>query len=85
MYYAPYVTCDFSGSSLESFNSSITTYTPNNQTLADFLFVKEEEFYVELFGLRPSTNYCCFVVAKNTNGSTVSEMHSFQTKAHGKQ
>ena len=80
MYYGSDHSCSLSGGDLENFNSSITTYTPNNQTLADFFFEKDLEFSIQIFGLIPSTQYCCFVVATNNHDSTKSELVAFETK-----
>ena len=85
VYYALDGNCLFSDSGLQGLNSSIPTYTPNNQTLTSFYYLKDVEFSVELFGMTPSTSYCCVVVARNTNGSTESEVLSFETKTDSKQ
>ena len=80
VYYASDHSCSLSGGDLEKYSSSITTYTPNNQTLTDFFFDKDLNFSIEIVGLTPSTHYCCFVVATNNNGSTKSDPISFEIK-----
>ena len=82
-YYASYESCQSSGSSSEGFNSSIVTYTPNNNTLNEFFFEKNMEFSVEITGLEPSTIYCCFVESRNTNDTEMSVVTSFETNANG--
>ena len=84
VYYAPYDSCPFSVNVPEGFNRSITTYTPNNQSLTDFFFEKDVSFSVVRLGLMPSTNYCGFVMARNTNSSEMSAMFTFETKTTGK-
>ena len=68
----------------EAFNTSDTIYMPDNQTFPAFFLKKNMNFTVEFVGLTPSTNYFCFVVAKNTNGSSMSEVFSIETKANCK-
>ena len=80
VYYGTDHSCSISGGDLENFNNSITTYTPNNQTLADFFFDKDLKFSIQIFGLVPSTQYCCCVVATNNHDSTKSEPVAFETK-----
>ena len=80
VYYSSDHSCSLSGSDLEKYNSSITAYTPNNQTLTGFFFDKDLNFSIEIVGLTPSTHYCCFVVATNNHDGTKSEPVSFETK-----
>ena len=80
VYYGSDHSCSLSDGDLQKYSRSITTYTPNNQTLEDFFFEKDLKFSVEIVGLTPSTHYCCFVVATNNHDSTKSEPVAFETK-----
>ena len=59
VYYGSDGSCSLNDVDLEKLSQSITTYTSNNQTLAEFFFEKDLNLSIQVFGLVPSAHYCC--------------------------